>query len=269
MEKGHAHASAIKQWVAAVDNRYKDFSNRMDTYREQLEKSLGLQTVLQQEETTSTSSLSSSGTAGDRHSDPSLEAKLQATATSKELNEEKRKSARRKEFIMAELLQTERTYVKDLETCIRCFLEELRKGYNVPAGLIGKEDILFANIEQIHAFHEKIFLRELEKYETMPEDIGHCFVTWASKFDVYVEYCKNKPLSNNLMVQHSGAYFEELQRIHKVEHPLAAYLIKPVQRITKYQLLLKDLLSCCDEGQGEIRVSYIEFYFYLRIFYIT
>ena len=33
VEKGHAHASAIKQWVAAVDNRYKGFSSRMDKYR--------------------------------------------------------------------------------------------------------------------------------------------------------------------------------------------------------------------------------------------
>ena len=49
-------------------------------------------------------------------SDPSLEEKLQQTT--KELTEEKRKSARRKEFIMAELLQTERTYVNDLRTCI-------------------------------------------------------------------------------------------------------------------------------------------------------
>ncbi|XP_031622402.1 kalirin isoform X2 [Contarinia nasturtii] len=251
VEKGHAHANAIKSWVAAVDNRYKDFSNRMDSYREQLERSLGLPVA--QDETTSTSSLSSAGTAGDRHSDPSLEAKLNATAASKELNEEKRKSARRKEFIMAELLQTERTYVKDLETCIRCFLHEMRNGPNVPVALVGKEDTLFANIEEIYEFHQKIFLRELEKYETMPEDVGHCFVTWASKFDMYVKYCKNKPQSNTLMVQHSGTYFEDLQRKHKVEHPLAAYLIKPVQRITKYQLLLKDLQSCCDEGQGEIR----------------
>ncbi len=39
-----------------------------------------------------------------------------------------------------------------------------------------------------------------------------------------------------------------------MEHPIAAYLIKPVQRVTKYQLLLKDLLSCCCEGgQGEIK----------------
>lgn len=41
VEKGHAHASAIKQWVAAVDNRYKDFSSRMEQYRQQLEETLG------------------------------------------------------------------------------------------------------------------------------------------------------------------------------------------------------------------------------------
>lgn len=58
---------------------------------------------------------------------------------------------------------------------------------------------------------------------------------------MYVTYCKNKPESNQLLVAHGGTWFEELQRKHKVEHPIAAYLIKPVQRITKYQLLLKDL----------------------------
>lgn len=85
---------------------------------------------------------------------------------------------------MAELMQTERTYVKDLETCIKCFLHEFRTGNNVPAGLLGKEDVLFGNMEEIYNFHENIFLKELEKYETMPEDVGHCFVTWASKFDM-------------------------------------------------------------------------------------
>ena len=197
-----------------------------------------------------------SGSVGDRHSDPSLEAKLQTSsnnAVAKEVNEEKRKSARRKEFIMAELMQTERAYVKDLDTCIKCFLDEFRTGQGVPQQLLAKDDILFGNMRDIYNFHQKIFLRELEKYETMPEDVGHCFVTWASKFDMYVNYCKNKPTSNNLLVQHGGTYFEELQRKHKVEHPLPAYLIKPVQRITKYQLLLKDLLSCCEESHGEIK----------------
>lgn len=53
--------------------------------------------------------------------------------------------------------------------------------------------------------------------------------------------------------------FNRVQRKKKLEHPLAAYLIKPVQRITKYQLLLKDLQACCAEGQGEIKVTSCDF----------
>ena len=39
-----------------------------------------------------------------------------------------------------------------------------------------------------------------------------------------------------------------------LDHPVESYLIKPVQRITKYQLLLKDLLNCSrNQDQGEIK----------------
>lgn len=251
VEKGHAHANQIKNWVEGVDNRYKDFSSRMDAYRTQLEKSLGLPAIVEDKNSSNTSFQSS-----DRHSDPSLEAKLNASNGSskelKELNEERRKSARKKERVMAELMQTERSYVKDLETCIQCFLNEIKSGQNVPETLTGKESTLFGNITEIHDFHQNIFLKELEKYETIPEDVGHCFVTWASKFDMYVHYCKNKPLTTNILVQ-NDSYFEELQRKYGIELTLAAYLIKPVQRITKYQLLLKELQTCFNEDQGEIK----------------
>ena len=53
----------------------------------------------------------------DRNSDPTLETRINDAGVAdlkqiKVLNEEKRKSAKRKEFIMAELLETERSYVK-------------------------------------------------------------------------------------------------------------------------------------------------------------
>ena len=52
----------------------------------------------------------------DRNSDPALETRIKDGVADlkqiKEFNEEKRKSAKRKEFIMAELLETERSYVK-------------------------------------------------------------------------------------------------------------------------------------------------------------
>ena len=53
-------------------------------------------------------------------------------------------------------------------------------GLDVPAQLRGKEELIFGNLEDILSFHKDIFLKELEKYEMMPEDVGHCFVTWVS-----------------------------------------------------------------------------------------
>ncbi|XP_035459175.2 kalirin isoform X3 [Spodoptera frugiperda] len=234
VEKGHPHAVQIKEWVAAVDARYAEFSGSMEGGESEPESDSGVAPSL----------------ASSQSADNDARAEPQPTT----VGDDKRRSARRKEFIMAELLQTERAYVKDLETCITCYLREMRTDPGaVPPALQGKEEVIFGNIEEIHRFHERVFLRELDKYETMPEDVGHCFVTWAREFDMYVSYCRNKPDSNAAVVQHAGDYFERVQRKKKLEHPLAAYLIKPVQRITKYQLLLKDLQACCAEGQGEIK----------------
>ena len=44
-----------------------------------------------------------------------------------------------------------------------------------------------------------------------------------------------------------------MQRNGNLKCSLDSYLIKPIQRITKYQLLLKDLLSCCDQDKNETK----------------
>ncbi|CAF4735102.1 unnamed protein product, partial [Rotaria magnacalcarata] len=49
----------------------------------------------------------------------------------------------------------------------------------VPEFLRNKESILFLNIEEIQNFHKNLFLKDLERYEDCPEDVGHCFVTWV------------------------------------------------------------------------------------------
>uniref|UniRef100_A0A8C3EVU5 non-specific serine/threonine protein kinase n=1 Tax=Corvus moneduloides TaxID=1196302 RepID=A0A8C3EVU5_CORMO len=254
-EKGHAHATEIKKCVTAVDKRYRDFSLRMEKYRTSLEKALGI---------SSDSNKSSKSLQLDiiPASVPGSEVKLRDAAH--ELNEEKRKSARRKEFIMAELIQTEKAYVRDLRECMDTYLWEMTSGVEeIPPGIVNKEHIIFGNMQEIYEFHNNIFLKELEKYEQLPEDVGHCFVTWADKFQMYVTYCKNKPDSTQLILEHAGAYFDEIQQRHGLANSISSYLIKPVQRITKYQLLLKVILAeirrvvllCFDENiesQGEL-----------------
>ncbi|KAH9644216.1 hypothetical protein HF086_008705, partial [Spodoptera exigua] len=119
VEKGHPHAVQIKEWVAAVDARYAEFSGSMEEGESEPESDSGVAPSL----------ASSQSAENDARAEP------QPTA----VGDDKRRSARRKEFIMAELLQTERAYVKDLETCITCYLREMRTDPGaVPQALQGK-----------------------------------------------------------------------------------------------------------------------------------
>lgn len=76
-------------------------------------------------------------------------------------------------------------------------------------------------------------------------------------FRLYSYYCQNIPRSERLreQIQNEPQFLTTCQQKLGHKLPLAAYLLKPVQRITKYQLLLKDLLkysdepSCCTELQ--------------------
>uniref|UniRef100_A0A4W5Q269 Kalirin RhoGEF kinase n=1 Tax=Hucho hucho TaxID=62062 RepID=A0A4W5Q269_9TELE len=243
VEKGHVHVIELKKWVTTVDKRYRDFSLRIGKYRSSLEKSLGISS--EDNKDLELDIIPASLT------DPG-EVKLRDP--NHEVNEEKRKSARKKEFIMAELLQTEKAYVRDLHECLETYLWEMTSGVEeIPPGIVNKEHIIFGNIQEIYDFHNSIFLKELVNYEQLPEDVGHCFVTWADKFHMYVNYCKNKPDSSQLILEHAGSFFDEIQQRHGLANSISSYLIKPVQRITKYQLLLKELLTCCEEGKGEIK----------------
>ncbi|KAM9305737.1 kalirin [Gastrophryne carolinensis] len=242
VEKGHVHATELKKWVTTVNKHYRDFSLRMGKYQCSLQRALGISTEDNKDlELDIVPAILT---------DP--EVKLRDAGH--ELNEEKRKSARKKEFIMAELLQTEKAYVRDLHECMETYLWEMTSGVEeIPPGILNKEQIIFGNIQEIYDFHNNIFLKELEKYEQLPEDVGHCFVTWADKFQMYVTYCKNKPDSSQLILEHGGTFFDEIQQRHGLANSISSYLIKPVQRITKYQLLLKELLTCCEEGKGELK----------------
>ncbi|XP_068751668.1 kalirin-like isoform X6 [Montipora capricornis] len=242
------HGDGIRQWATAVEKRYKDFARRMQKYRTKLENKLGY-TSSENEEDVEWPSLQSLHTQGQQQQQAFALRETSKDSGIHEMTEEKRRSAKRKEFIMNELLQTERTYVADLNCVIENYLSAMTSTSEVPPGLAGKESIIFGNIEDIYIFHSNTFLQALEKYETNPEDVGEAFQEWGESFvGMYVAYCKNKPFSNSLLIEHGGNFFADLQASFGHGLSISAYLIKPVQRITKYQLLLKDLLTCCEEG---------------------
>ncbi|XP_026092757.1 guanine nucleotide exchange factor DBS-like isoform X2 [Carassius auratus] len=157
--------------------------------------------------------------------------------------------------VMNELLETERAYVEELLCVLEGYGAEMDNpamAHLIPNTLLHKKDVLFGNMPEIYQFHKKTFLCELETYTDYPELVGRCFLERMTDLQIYEKYCQNKPRSESLWRQCSDcAFFQECQK--KLEHKLGldSYLLKPVQRITKYQLLLKELLKYSKGCEGE------------------
>lgn len=105
---------------------------------------------------TDTSSVGStvSVTNGSKHSE-STSSNNQLQQLSVDQLEGKRKSARKREFIMAELLQTEESYVEDLKDCLNTYFTEFKNQESTHPQLKGRGGIIFGNIEQIYKFHNE------------------------------------------------------------------------------------------------------------------
>ncbi|XP_038306923.1 proto-oncogene DBL isoform X2 [Canis lupus familiaris] len=149
--------------------------------------------------------------------------------------------------VLNELIQTERVYVRELFTVLLGYRAEMDNPEMfdlMPPLLRNKKDILFGNMAEIYEFHNNIFLNSLEDCVDAPERVGPCFLERKDNFQMYAKYCQNKPRSEAIWKKYSEcAFFQECQRKLKHRLGLDSYLLKPVQRITKYQLLLKELLK--------------------------
>ncbi|XP_026152082.1 guanine nucleotide exchange factor DBS isoform X4 [Mastacembelus armatus] len=170
------------------------------------------------------------------------------------LTEEEENLAVLRRHVMNELLETERAYVEELLCVLQGYASEMDNPamcHLIPAPLQNKKDVLFGNMLEIYHFHKRTFLRELEQYTDCPELVGRCFLERMTDLQIYEKYCHNKPRSESLWRQCSDcAFFQECQK--KLEHKLGldSYLLKPVQRITKYQLLLKEMLKYSKGCEG-------------------
>uniref|UniRef100_A0A3P8PAQ6 Quattro n=1 Tax=Astatotilapia calliptera TaxID=8154 RepID=A0A3P8PAQ6_ASTCA len=169
--------------------------------------------------------------------------------------------------IMEELLSTEREYVKALGYVREHYFPELERE-DVPQDLRGQRGSIFGNLEKLHDFHRHYFLNELEGCVNEPFRIGRCFLRHRESFALYALYSKNKPQSDSLLINHGQAFFKQKQLKLGDKMDLWSYLLKPVQRISKYSLLLQDMMRECDPGQireiAELKAALEVIHFQLR-----
>ncbi|XP_072915303.1 FYVE, RhoGEF and PH domain-containing protein 4-like isoform X1 [Hemitrygon akajei] len=170
------------------------------------------------------------------------------SAEKKETNEEKMYK------IANELLLTERAYVNRLHLLDQVFcaklLEEANSKSSFPAEVVTK---IFSNISSIYAFHSQFLLPELETrmnlWNTTPQ-IGDILQKLAPFLKMYGEYVKNFEKAMALLKTWMGrslqfkAIVEDIQKQEvcgslTIQH----HMLEPVQRIPRYELLLKDYLK--------------------------
>ncbi|XP_077073794.1 faciogenital dysplasia isoform X4 [Siphateles boraxobius] len=162
--------------------------------------------------------------------------------------------------IAKELLQTEEAYVKRLNLLDQVFCARLTEA-NVPAEVITG---IFSNISCIRLFHQEFLLPELQTRITQEWScnprIGDILQKLAPFLKMYGEYVKNFDRAMELVntwTQRSSVFKSVVQKIQKQDVcgnlTLQHHMLEPVQRIPRYELLLKDYLKKLPDGAADRR----------------
>ncbi|KAM9421325.1 pleckstrin homology domain-containing family G member 3 isoform 2-T2 [Salvelinus alpinus] len=156
--------------------------------------------------------------------------------------------------VVMEIIETERMYVRDLRSIVEDYLAHIIDQADLP---IRPEQVcaLFGNIEDIYEFNSEL-LQSLDMCDNDPVAIARCFVMKREYFEIYTQYCTNYPnsvaaLTDCMRNKSLAKLFRERQASLKRSLPLGSYLLKPVQRILKYHLLLQEIAKHFDpEEEG-------------------
>ncbi|XP_070105650.1 pleckstrin homology domain-containing family G member 3 isoform X2 [Equus przewalskii] len=158
--------------------------------------------------------------------------------------------------VVREIVETERMYVQDLRSIVEDYLLKI---IDTP-GLLKPEQVsaLFGNIENIYALNSQL-LRDLDSCNSDPVAVASCFVERSQEFDIYTQYCNNYPnsvaaLTECMRDKQQAKFFRDRQELLQHSLPLGSYLLKPVQRILKYHLLLQEIAKHFDEEEDGFEV---------------
>ncbi|XP_047526610.1 protein still life, isoforms C/SIF type 2 isoform X13 [Vanessa atalanta] len=170
--------------------------------------------------------------------------------------------------VLMELVDTERAYVKHLNNLLENYLEPLKKETFLSNAEI---NALFGNIQEIVTFQRQ-FLLNLEEaleaelnfnhfefsnqFKNVLFAVGNAFLYYVNHFKLYSSFCASHSKAQKVLHPNEGN--QALQEFLAARNPkqqhsstLESYLIKPIQRILKYPLLLQQLRNLTDVNSEE------------------
>ncbi|XP_011302687.1 FYVE, RhoGEF and PH domain-containing protein 1 [Fopius arisanus] len=164
--------------------------------------------------------------------------------------------------VAEELLNTENKYVLILHLIDQVFQfrvdQENRAHPMFPPETVQH---MFSNIKSIYKFHNDFLLPQLEErmknWDTNSR-IGDIMKNFAPFLKMYTEYVKNFDYAMNLIstlqqkVPRFAAIVNEIQKLDEcAKLSLSHHMLSPIQRLPRYELLLKDYLKNLSEDSED------------------
>lgn len=146
--------------------------------------------------------------------------------------------------VVYELVETERKYVQDLEVLLE-YKNELQKQNVLPPDTV---HYIFGNLSSLLDFQRRFMIQieDVADKPPMEQNLGLLFVQMEEAFQVYEPFCANYQAAQDI-VQQECVKLQKLADILNPKYELPSMLIKPVQRICKYPLLLSQLIKATDK----------------------
>ncbi|KAM9951765.1 hypothetical protein ACTFIT_002448 [Dictyostelium discoideum] len=161
-------------------------------------------------------------------------------------------------MVINEIINTEKDYIADLNIIVNFILTPLKESKIIPDKDIS---IIFSNIQLLLNVNKELLSDLLQKApdEKPNHTVGTCFIYFFKYLKIYSGYCANQTISADHIARCSKKipsfkqFLEEKQASTECRQcNLESFLIKPVQRLCKYPLLLRELIKNSCEGHPDL-----------------
>ncbi|XP_054474225.1 intersectin-2a [Anoplopoma fimbria] len=174
---------------------------------------------------------------------------------------------RKRQGYIHELIQTEETYVEDLELVLEVFYKPMSESGRLTEAEMG---MIFVNWRELIMCNTKLLkalrVRKKTEGENMPVQlIGDLLASELAHMQPYIRFCSCQLNAAALLQSktHNQQDFKDFLKKIATNYrckgmPLSSFLLKPMQRITRYPLLIKNILEHtpdCHADRGPLRES--------------